>query len=99
MRHHLKSWRALVIIPLIPGMYAGVNAAAGWPIFAALNSGPQKWVVWVAGAATIALALLYRQLMLMAVLARQEREGPVSAGAPAADRPADPAQPVAIGVS
>ncbi len=74
MRHQLKGWRALVIIPLIPGMYAGVNAAAGWPIFSALNSGPSTVVVWLAGAATILLALLYRQLMLEAVTRAQRRE-------------------------
>jgi hypothetical protein len=99
MRRQLVGWKSLVIIPLIPGMYAGVNAAAGWPLFSALNSGPAKWVVWVAGAATIGLALLYRQLMLMVVVARREREGVAPASAPVADRPADPAPPVAAGVS
>lgn len=74
MRHRLVGWRRLLLIPMIPGLYAGINGAAGWPVFAALNSGPSTLVVWLAGAATIALAVLFRQLMLMAVVSARERE-------------------------
>ncbi len=85
MRDHLTGWRPLVIIPLIPALYAGINAAAGWPVFAALNSDPAEWVTWLAGAATIALALLFRQMMLMAVEASRAREA--ATVAPAAEEP------------
>jgi lipoprotein signal peptidase len=81
MRDHLGGWRKLVVIPLVPGMYAALNAGAGWPVFAALNSGPSTLVVWLAGIATMVLALLYRQLMLNAVLRNQ----PVSAPLPVRD--------------
>lgn len=67
IRRHLVGWRVLVIIPMVPGMYAGLNAAAGWPVFSALNSGPATIVVWLAGLATCGLALLYWWMMLTAV--------------------------------
>ncbi len=80
MRHHLTGWRPLVIIPLVPGLYAGINGAAGWPVFAALNSDPATWVTWTAGIATMALALLFRQLMLMAVEASRVRDAAPEGG-------------------
>jgi hypothetical protein len=67
MRGHLTGWRSLLVIPLVPAAYAGINAAAGWPIFSALNSTDSTVIVWAAGIAAIALALLYRWLMLVAV--------------------------------
>lgn len=74
MREHLTGWRVLVIVPMVPACYAGLNAAAGWPIFSALNSGPATVVVWAAGLATIGLALLYRYLMIEAVVRAQEAD-------------------------
>lgn len=82
MRDFLIGWRALLIIPLIPACYAGLNAAAGWPIFSALNSDPSTAVVWLAGTATMALALLYRWLMLLAVV---RAPAPVPDDEPAAE--------------
>jgi hypothetical protein len=75
LREQLTGWRALLIVPLVPGMYAGINAAAGWPIFSALNSGPSTIVVWAAGATAIALALLARAVMLSGVAQAQPRPG------------------------
>lgn len=75
LRDHLPGWRKLLIVPLVPGIYAGLNAAAGWPLFSALNSGPSTLVVWLAGTATILLALTYRQLMLEAVVRAQRKAG------------------------
>ncbi len=74
MRHHLTGWRSLIVIPIVPGTYAGINAAAGWPVFSALNTGPSTLVVWLAGTATILLAMLFRQLMLEAVVRAQRAE-------------------------
>lgn len=74
LRHHLSGLRALLIIPLVPACYAALNAAAGWPIFSALNSGPSEVVVWIAGAVTMGLALLYRWMMLEAVMRSRRAE-------------------------
>jgi hypothetical protein len=40
----------------VPAAYAGIYAVAGWPTWAALNSGVPRVVVWAAGAATIVIA-------------------------------------------
>jgi hypothetical protein len=74
MRHHLTGWRSFAVVALIPGMYGAINAAAGWPVFSVLNSGPSTLVVWLGGAATILLALLFRQLMVAAVVRAQQPE-------------------------
>ena len=90
MRHHLVGWRQLAIVPLVPACYAGLNAAAGWPVFSALNSGPSTVVVWLAGIATCALALFYRWLMIEAVVRARARERDAAAAPspPPAGRPA-----------
>jgi hypothetical protein len=78
MRRHLVGWRMLVIVPLVPAFYAGLNAAAGWPVFAALNSGPSTVVVWLAGFATVGLALLFRWIMLEVVMRAQDADPDVA---------------------
>ena len=92
MRHRLIGWRSLVIVPIVPGMYAGLNAAAGWPLFSAINSHPAVLVTWLCGAATMALALLFGVIVLNALVpataqnadTRDELTQPLDAvGAPA----------------
>jgi hypothetical protein len=82
LRRELLGWRSLTIIVLIPGMYAGLNAAAGWPVFSALNSGASGVVMWLAGLATIALAVLFRWLMLLALAPSLRQLAPEPGGLP-----------------
>lgn len=49
---------ARVLLALaVPTAYVGIYAAAGWPTWAALNADVPGIVVWVAGAATAAMAI------------------------------------------
>jgi hypothetical protein len=66
-RSLLADARSVVAIALVPAMYAGLNGAAGWPVFSGLNSHTSTVVVWLSGAATMALALLYQTLAVGAI--------------------------------
>lgn len=57
LAQRLRGAGMLLVILIIPGVYAGLNGAAGWPIFGALNSSVSTAAVWGAGALTIALGL------------------------------------------
>jgi hypothetical protein len=68
LRDHLRGWRSLVVVTLVPGIYAGLNTAAGWPVFSVLNSKPGTAVVWAGGAASMALAILFGWMVLTALV-------------------------------
>jgi hypothetical protein len=58
LRPHLRSsWALLGIIPLIPMADGLANAAAGWPVFTALNSSLGYAGTYAAAFATLALSL------------------------------------------
>ena len=54
----LPGRRVLLVAPLFPALQAAVNAWTQWPLWNALNSDASAAVVWAAGAATIAFAVL-----------------------------------------
>lgn len=63
LRSQLQGWRALALVPLAPAVCAGVNAAAGWPIYGTLhNTACPTWLVWASALLTIALALTVTRL-------------------------------------
>jgi hypothetical protein len=55
LRPHLRGWRILAVVPLIPVVQAGVSAAVSWPVWNTINTSLPAAVVWVAGALTIGL--------------------------------------------
>lgn len=83
LRHRLVGWGKLIVIPVLPGLYAGLNGALGWPVFTALNSnysadlnGNSSWaLVYVGGVATIALSLLLAWLVIAEIGRAQHRAG------------------------
>jgi hypothetical protein len=58
MRHRLVGWMALGVVVLAPMADAVANAAAGWPVWLALNSGKGYFVTYLGGTGTILLALM-----------------------------------------
>lgn len=72
LRDKLRGAGAVLVIPLLPAAYAGLNGAVGWPVFTALNSNyepaingnGEDWQVWLGGTATIGLSLLFVWLLI-----------------------------------
>jgi hypothetical protein len=66
LRHRMRGWGVLLVVPLLPCIYAGLNGALGWPVFTALNTNydtaangnGSDLAVWAGGTVTIALALV-----------------------------------------
>lgn len=66
IRHRLVGWGRLLIIPILPSVYSGLNGAFGWPVFASLNSNyhadingnPSTPLVYLGGTLTIGLCAL-----------------------------------------
>jgi hypothetical protein len=83
LRDRLVGWGQLMVIPLLPGIYAGLNGALGWPVFASLNSnftpevnGNGSWpLVYIGGVATVALTALLVWLVIGEIGRAQERAG------------------------
>jgi hypothetical protein len=83
LRHRLQGWGKLILIPLVPALYAGLNGAAGTPVFAALNSNydPSRngngsdLLVWLGGTLTIALCLFFLWLVIGEIGNAQRRAG------------------------
>ncbi|MCX2930698.1 hypothetical protein ORI20_10445 [Mycobacterium sp. CVI_P3] len=83
LRYRLVGWGQLLVIPMLPGLYAGLNGALGWPVFTALNSnftpavnGNGSWLlVYLGGVATIVLAALLVWLVLGEISRAQRRAG------------------------
>jgi hypothetical protein len=72
LRHRLHGWGRLILIPLVPALYAALNGAAGVPVFAALNSNfdaarngnASDLLVWLGGTGTVALCLFFLWLVI-----------------------------------
>ncbi|ORA11422.1 hypothetical protein [Mycobacterium arosiense] len=83
VRHRLRGWGRLLVIPMLPAMYAGLNGALGWPVFTALNSNYKAEVngngstaaVYLGGVATIALTALVVWLVVAEIKGAQQRAG------------------------
>lgn len=83
LRHRMVGWGRLLVIPILPAMYAGLNGALGWPVFAALNSNYDPAVngnrsmglVYLGAFATIALTALTVWLVIGEIRRAQERAG------------------------
>jgi hypothetical protein len=83
LRHRLQGWGKLILIPLVPALYAALNGAAGTPVFAALNSNfdPSRngngsdLLVWLGGTLTIALCLFFLWLVIGEIGNAQRRAG------------------------
>jgi hypothetical protein len=88
LRHRLVGWGQLIVIPLLPGIYAAINGGLGWPVFAALNSnftaevnGNGSWaLVYLGGVATIVLAALWVWLVILEIGSAQRHAGIASNG-------------------
>ena len=72
-----------MVIPLLPGIYAAINGALGWPVFAALNSNYSAEVngnasltlVYLGGIATVVLAALLVWLVIVEIGRAQRHAG------------------------
>lgn len=66
LRHRLVGWGRLLVIPILPSVYSGLNGAFGWPVFASLNSNfhaefngnPSTPLVYLGGTVTIGLCAM-----------------------------------------
>jgi hypothetical protein len=83
LRDRLRGWGKLILIPLVPAMYAALNGAAGVPVFAALNSNfdasrngnGSDLLVWLGGTLTIALCVFFLWLVIGEIGNAQRRAG------------------------
>ncbi|WP_143545423.1 MULTISPECIES: hypothetical protein [unclassified Rhodococcus (in: high G+C Gram-positive bacteria)] len=83
LRHRLVGWGKLIVIPILPGLYASLNGALGWPVFTALNSNYSAEVngnasmvlVYVGGVTTIVLTALLVWLVIAEIARAQKRAG------------------------
>lgn len=83
LRHRLVGWGQLIVIPMLPGIYAGLNGALGWPTFTALNSNfdPElngngsTALVYLGGLVTIVLTGLLVWLLITEIGRAQRRAG------------------------
>lgn len=83
LRHRLVGWGQLLVIPMLPALYAGLNGALGWPTFTALNSNftadvngnGSTVLVYVGGMTTIALTALLVWLVISEIGRAQRRAG------------------------
>ena len=83
LRHRLVGWGQLIVIPILPGLYAGLNGALGWPTFTALNSNftaelngnGSTALVYLGGLTTVVLSLLLVWLLISEIGRAQRRAG------------------------
>lgn len=83
IRDRLKGWGSLLVFPILPGMYAALNGAAGFPVFTAINSNfdagvngnPTTALVWLGGFITLALVAVYLWLAITQIGRVQRRAG------------------------
>jgi hypothetical protein len=83
LRDRLHGWGKLILIPLVPALYAALNGAAGVPVFAALNSNfdasrdgnGSDLLVWLGGTLTIALCMFFLWLVISEIGNAQRRAG------------------------
>ena len=83
LRHRLVGWGQLIVIPILPGLYAALNGALGWPTFTALNSNFDSELngngslalVYVGGTATVVLSLGLAWLLISEIGRAQRRAG------------------------
>jgi hypothetical protein len=83
LRHRLVGWGQLIVIPMLPALYAGLNGALGWTTFTALNSNfdPElngngsTALVYLGGIATIVLTALLVWLVITEIGRAQRRAG------------------------
>ncbi|EUA51155.1 putative membrane protein [Mycobacterium xenopi 3993] len=83
LRERFSGWGKLIVIPLLPMLYAGLNGAAGWPVFTALNSNYHADVngngstalVYLGGSLTVALCGLLVWLVVTEIAKAQQRAG------------------------
>lgn len=83
LRHRLVGWGRLLVIPMLPTLYAALNGALGWPVFTALNSNYNPQLngngslvfVYLGGVATIALSALLVWLVITEIGRAQQRAG------------------------
>ncbi|GEM_PF-5891981 len=83
LRDRLTGWGKLIVIPVLPALYAAVNGAAGVPVFTALNSrfdptlngnSSAGWV-WFGGLMTVVLAWFFLWLIVGEIARAQRRAG------------------------
>lgn len=83
LRHRLVGWGQLIVIPMLPGIYAGLNGALGWPTFTALNSNfdpefngnSSTALVYLGGMVTVVLTGLLVWLLIAEIGRAQRRAG------------------------
>ena len=65
-RPYLKGLRGFVVAALVPALgFFAVNGAGSWPVWLAINSDTPMAVIWLAGAAAIALHVSFVRLVAL----------------------------------
>jgi hypothetical protein len=83
LRHRLVGWGQLIVIPILPGLYAGLNGALGWPTFTAINSNftadrngnGSTALVYLGGLTTVGLSILLTWLIIGEIRRAQRSAG------------------------
>ncbi|MEA3151134.1 MAG: hypothetical protein QOD56_2073 [Gammaproteobacteria bacterium] len=83
LRHRLVGWGQLIVIPVLPALYAGLNGGLGWPTFTSLNSNfnaqlngnGSTALVYLGGTLTVALTALLVWLVIAEIGRAQHRAG------------------------
>lgn len=83
LRHRLVGWGQLIVIPLLPAIYAGLNGGLGWPTFTCLNSNYTAQLngngsaplVYLGGVATVALTAFLVWLVIAEIGRAQRNAG------------------------
>jgi hypothetical protein len=83
LRHRLVGWGQLIVIPVLPALYAGLNGGLGWPTFTSLNSNfnaqlngnGSTALVYLGGTLTMALTALLVWLVIAEIGRAQHRAG------------------------
>lgn len=83
----LTGWKVLLAALLVPMADGATNAAAGWPVWTALNSTDQAWITNLCAAATCGLAAVLIWVVTVAA-ATDSVVAPARTPVPAPGRPA-----------
>lgn len=83
LRHRLVGWGQLLVIPVLPALYAGLNGGLGWPTFTSLNSNfnaqlngnGSVGLVYLGGTLTVALTALLVWLVIAEIGRAQRNAG------------------------
>jgi hypothetical protein len=57
LENRLVGWRRIALLPISASAFAATHAVCAWPVWLCLHSNAPKWLGWIAGTYTIAMAV------------------------------------------